>query len=114
MAGRKRGQQTRELSPRQLAVLRCIADGMQGEEICRALGIKEGTLRTHRAWLFLKLEAHSAVEAAMAGVRLGLIDPTKSAQVEHAEAEKANGSFSSSTVMRPPSCSSVASEIRSE
>jgi two-component system nitrate/nitrite response regulator NarL len=54
-------------------VLRCVAAGQANKEIADALGISEGTVKSHVNHIMQKLGAHSRTDAAIAGLRKGLI-----------------------------------------
>jgi DNA-binding CsgD family transcriptional regulator len=62
-----------ELTPRELQVLRMIADGDGNKEIALTLGISEHTVKFHVAQILAKLNAGSRTEAVSLGIRLGLI-----------------------------------------
>lgn len=47
-----------QLTPREIEVLKLIAEGASGKEIAERLGIAFRTARSHRANLMEKLEAH--------------------------------------------------------
>ncbi len=61
------------LSPRELEVLRLMADGLSSREIGERLFISPRTATTHVANIFTKLEVDSRASAVTAGFRLGLI-----------------------------------------
>jgi ATP/maltotriose-dependent transcriptional regulator MalT len=61
------------LSPRELEVLRLMADGLSSREIGERLFISPRTATTHVANIFAKLEVDSRASAVTAGFRLGLI-----------------------------------------
>jgi DNA-binding NarL/FixJ family response regulator len=63
-----------QLTPRELAVLALVADGLGNREIGRELDISEHTVKFHLASIFGKLGAASRTEAVRRGLRLGLID----------------------------------------
>jgi two-component system nitrate/nitrite response regulator NarL len=63
---------TQELTERELAVLRCIADGMSNKRIARALEITEGTVKVHVKHVLKKLAFRSRVEAAVWAAEQGL------------------------------------------
>ncbi len=71
---------------RELQVLQAIARGGTNAAVAGALGISAKTVDNHRTNLMRKFGAHSTAELVMAGVRLGLLDP--SAAPEAGEAEK--------------------------
>jgi DNA-binding NarL/FixJ family response regulator len=62
-----------EVSPRELEVLRLIAQGQTNKAIAARLEISDRTVQGHIASIFEKLSASSRTEAVMIGIRLGLI-----------------------------------------
>jgi DNA-binding NarL/FixJ family response regulator len=62
-----------ELTPRELQVLRDIAQGLANKEIAEHLHISEHTAKFHVASILGKLQAGSRTEAVTQGIRLGLI-----------------------------------------
>lgn len=63
----------RDLTRRELDVLRLLADGRTNAQIGVALGIGTGTVRTHVAQILEKLGAADRTEAATAALRRGVI-----------------------------------------
>ncbi len=61
------------LTPRELEVLRMMADGAANKEIAWQLGISEHTVKFHVASILGKLDAGSRTEAVARGLRTGLI-----------------------------------------
>ena len=61
-----------ELTPRELEILKCIADGSSNKMIARALDITDGTVKLHVKAILRKLGMRSRVEAAVAAVEHGL------------------------------------------
>jgi two-component system nitrate/nitrite response regulator NarL len=61
-----------ELTPRELEILECIADGSSNKMIARALDIADGTVKLHVKAILRKLGLRSRVEAAVAAVEHGL------------------------------------------
>jgi DNA-binding NarL/FixJ family response regulator len=61
------------LTEREVDVLRLIADGLTNEQIADALYISTGTVRTHIANIFGKLNARTRTEAARIALRNELI-----------------------------------------
>jgi NarL family two-component system response regulator YdfI len=61
------------LSPREIEVLRMLADGLGNKIIAYRLGISEHTVKFHVASIMAKLDAGSRTEAVTQGVRRGLI-----------------------------------------
>jgi DNA-binding NarL/FixJ family response regulator len=64
---------TTPLTPRELEVLRMMADGAANKEIAWKLGISEHTVKFHVASILGKLDAGSRTEAVTRGLRSGLI-----------------------------------------
>ena len=62
----------KELSERELAVLRLIARGLSNREIAKELGISEPTVRTHVSNILRKLHLKSRTQAALYALREGL------------------------------------------
>lgn len=62
-----------QLTPRELATLKLLADGKANKEIAGALDISERTVKTHLAHLFEKLGATSRTEAVKLATRRGLV-----------------------------------------
>ena len=62
-----------QLTPRELATLRLIADGKSNKEIANELGISERTVKTHLGHLFEKLGVTSRTEAVKIAMRRGLV-----------------------------------------
>jgi two-component system nitrate/nitrite response regulator NarL len=61
-----------DLTEREAAVLRCLADGLSNKRIALALNITEGTVKVHVKHLLKKLSFRSRVEAAVWAAQLGL------------------------------------------
>jgi DNA-binding NarL/FixJ family response regulator len=61
------------LTPRELEVLRMMADGAANKEIAWRLGISEHTVKFHVASILGKLDAGTRTEAVARGLRTGLI-----------------------------------------
>ncbi|HET9734434.1 MAG TPA: response regulator [Burkholderiales bacterium] len=61
-----------ELTPRELEILECIADGSSNKMIARALDITDGTVKLHVKAILRKLGLRSRVEAAVTAVEHGL------------------------------------------
>jgi two-component system NarL family response regulator len=62
-----------QLTPREMATLKLVADGKANKEIATALDISERTVKTHLAHLFEKLGATSRTEAVKVATRRGLV-----------------------------------------
>ncbi len=61
------------LSEREREIFQLIAEGRGNKEIAELLAISPGTVETHRAHIFQKLDLHSAAEVALYAVRRGII-----------------------------------------
>jgi two-component system, NarL family, response regulator YdfI len=61
------------LTPREIEVLRLIADGLGNKEIASKLSISDHTVKFHISSVFAKLGAANRAEAVTLGIRLGLI-----------------------------------------
>ena len=62
-----------QLTPRELATLRLMADGKANKEIASELGISARTVKTHLGHLFEKLGVTSRTEAVKVANRRGLV-----------------------------------------
>jgi DNA-binding NarL/FixJ family response regulator len=64
-----------EPSRREVEVLQQLALGRSTAEVAAVLQISSNTVRNHVQNLFIKLGAHSRLEAVAEGIRMGLIQP---------------------------------------
>jgi DNA-binding CsgD family transcriptional regulator len=62
------------LTPREVEVLRLLADGLDGSEIARALGISPGTVRTHVEHMRDSLDCRTRAGLVAKGYRLHYLD----------------------------------------
>jgi two-component system NarL family response regulator len=62
-----------QLTPREMATLRLLADGKANKEIATDLSISERTVKTHLGHLFEKLGVTSRTEAINVATRRGLV-----------------------------------------
>jgi len=62
-----------QLTPREMATLRLLADGKSNKEIGNELDITERTVKTHLAHLFEKLAVTSRTEAVKVATHRGLV-----------------------------------------
>ena len=67
------GMARMQVTPRELATLRLMADGKSNKEIGTALGISERTVKSHLGHLFEKLGVTSRTEAVKVATRRGLV-----------------------------------------
>jgi DNA-binding NarL/FixJ family response regulator len=72
-----RGEETPEdpLTPRELEVVKQIAEGLTGEEIAEQLFISKKTVDRHRANVLEKLGMRNRVELTRYAIRRGLVEP---------------------------------------
>jgi DNA-binding NarL/FixJ family response regulator len=63
-----------EFTPRELDVLRLLADGHDTQTLARRLGIAPHTVEWHVTHVIEKLRVHSKLQAVIAATRLGLIE----------------------------------------
>ena len=64
---------TSALTPREIEVVRLLADGASNKEIARALGISFHTAKFHVAAILEKLDATTRTEAVTRAARLGIV-----------------------------------------
>lgn len=60
------------ITPRQRDMLACLARGLSTKEICREVGLAEGTVKIHLAGLYRNLGARNRTEAALKAQQLGI------------------------------------------
>jgi len=63
-----------DLTPRQLEVLRLLAEGMSTHEIATSLYLSPTTVRNHIASLLATLGVHTRLQAVVAASKAGLLD----------------------------------------
>jgi DNA-binding NarL/FixJ family response regulator len=64
---------TDDLTPREVEVLRMLAEGLGNREMAIKLGISDHTVKFHISSILDKLNASSRTEAVTLGIRMGLI-----------------------------------------
>jgi DNA-binding NarL/FixJ family response regulator len=64
---------TEKLTPREIEVLRRIADGNANKEIATQLAIAEETVKSHITRILSKLEANDRTHAVIIGIKRGII-----------------------------------------
>lgn len=62
-----------ELSKREIEVLRLLTKGDTDKDIARKLVVSVNTIRTHVGSIKIKLGVHSRVQAALSGLRSGMV-----------------------------------------
>lgn len=67
------GLEIEPLTPREMQVLRMLADGFGNKEIAAQLSISDHTAKFHVAQILAKLRASSRTEAVSIGIRRGLV-----------------------------------------
>jgi two-component system, NarL family, nitrate/nitrite response regulator NarL len=68
-------RQTGALTPREVEVLRLMADGRSSRDIADTLVLSVSTIRNHTQNILTKLGAHSRLEAVTIATRQGIIRP---------------------------------------
>ena len=63
-----------ELSPRQLEVMRLVADGFSNKEIAYRLNLSPRTVENYRAWVMEKMAARNLADLVRKVIALGLED----------------------------------------
>lgn len=64
-----------DLTPRELEILRLIAEGGTSRHVATQLGISVKTVETHRTNLMRKLDVHSVTELVRYAIRNNLVSP---------------------------------------
>ncbi len=63
------------LTPREIQVLRLMADGLSTKEVARELKITFKTAASHRGRILSKLGVHETISAVRWAIRAGLVEP---------------------------------------
>lgn len=71
-----------ELTDREMAVLRLIAQGLSNQEIAHRIAVSEATVRAHVSHVLGKLHLASRTQAALYAVREGLTGPDEAGEQE--------------------------------
>jgi DNA-binding NarL/FixJ family response regulator len=64
-----------ELTPRELEVLRFVAQGCSNADIARELVVSDATVKTHVGRIFSKLDLHDRAQAVVLAYESGLVQP---------------------------------------
>jgi DNA-binding NarL/FixJ family response regulator len=64
-----------QLTPREQAVLRMVAQGQTNRAIARTLNVSVGTVKLHVSHIIAKLGVSDRTQAAVRAVELGLVTP---------------------------------------
>jgi PAS domain S-box-containing protein len=80
-----------DLTPRQLEVLRLLAEGLETPQIASRLGVAEETARNHIRALLRATGAHSRLEVVLMGFRSGVLHPHLGYRGHGVEAATADG-----------------------
>ena len=65
-----------KLTPRQIEVLRMVAEGHRTREIARRLKLSVKTVESHRGEIMKRLDIHDVVGLVRYAMRVGLVSPT--------------------------------------
>jgi two-component system NarL family response regulator len=72
--GKKPSWEDHDLTEREVTVLRLVADGKTNKEIANNLDLSEKTVKNHVRNIFHKLQVYDRTQAAILGIRKGIID----------------------------------------
>lgn len=70
---RLRGEDTTQLTPRQLEIMALLTSGLPNKQIARRLGIAVETVKTHLERIFERLGVGSRTEAVAVAMRMGVL-----------------------------------------
>jgi DNA-binding NarL/FixJ family response regulator len=74
LAARQAGSPLRDLTPRELEIVRLAANCLTIEDIAHQLGVSPATVSAHLSRVYIKLDVHCRVAAVARALRLRLID----------------------------------------
>ena len=72
--GKKPSWEDHDLTEREITVVRLVADGKTNKEIANSLNLSEKTVKNHVRNIFHKLQVYDRTQAAILGIRKGIID----------------------------------------
>ena len=72
--GKKPSWEDHDLTEREITVLRLVADGKTNKEIANNLDLSEKTVKNHVRNIFHKLQVYDRTQAAILGIRNGIIE----------------------------------------
>lgn len=72
----KKKEKIKGVTPRQLEVLQCLAEGMSNKQIAYKLGLSEGTVKIHITLLMKALDVSNRVLAVREAIKLGFLKET--------------------------------------
>jgi two-component system NarL family response regulator len=72
--GKKPSWVEHDLTDREITVLRLVADGKTNKEIANSLDLSEKTVKNHVRNIFHKLQVYDRTQAAILGIRKGIIE----------------------------------------
>jgi NarL family two-component system response regulator LiaR len=81
MSGDDAGHQNSKLSEREIQILRLMTQGKLDEEIARELVVTDVTVRTHISRILIKLGLENRVQAALYGLRSGLVSISEASEL---------------------------------
>ncbi|RPI27730.1 MAG: DNA-binding response regulator [Chloroflexota bacterium] len=76
---------TEELSEREIEVLRLLTQGKTDQEIAKELVLTDVTIRTHISRILSKLSLKNRVQAALYGIRSGIISIDETSEINEEE-----------------------------
>lgn len=68
---------TEALTPREVEVLRLVAEGLSNREIAARLYLSEGTVKNHISSIYAKLNLRDRAQAAIFAIERGLVPPPR-------------------------------------
>jgi len=75
VAGTVRSKTNGHLTPREIEVLRLLAEGLSTKQTAARLGITFKTAACHRSVILSKLGVHETVSAVRWAIRAGVVEP---------------------------------------